>query len=318
MWVDEYISSEHFSQATIDKKQSHKKGLSAFSDLPLNEITILSLKQHCDKLSEQGKYETIKQQLQLMGLVFSYADSEIKLLNPDESIADSPIRQHNLIMKDAIRELQAKYQKKRPPTRHYAALEKQSDVKKFIRDVYAYGGTELIRYLIRISVHVMLRPSEVRRVRWDWVDFDADVIRYPKEVIKTREDHLLPMSQQVKTMLEELFEKTGRTEHVFYKPGNKEKVPSENAVNQAFHRMGYQGRQTAHGLRTLASTALHELGYSSDHIEKQLAHNDQNQIRSIYSRAQYLSQRRKLLQGWSDIIDEYRMISTTEKNYENL
>lgn len=90
-------------------------------------------------------------------------------------------------------------------------------------------------------------------------------------------------------------------------PDNKEGYPSENAVNSVLHKLGYKGKQVAHGFRTTASSQLNASGlFDSDAIEKQLAHNDKSQMRAIYNRADYLKERRKMLQYWSDRIDELR------------
>lgn len=78
---------------------------------------------------------------------------------------------------------------------------------------------------------------------------------------------------------------------------------SENTIGNAINRLGYKGRQTAHGFRHLVSTALNERGYNRDWIERQLAHGDEDEIRAVYNGAQYFDQRRKMMQAWADEID---------------
>lgn len=197
---------------------------------------------------------------------------------------------------------------KSPPAQNHPALTKSSDVAQLARDIYARkSGVVQVNMLTKFSLHVMLRPKEARSLKWSYVDFDDDIIRLPADEIKTGEYHVVPMSRQVKDFLLVLHDFTGLDDYVFSMPDNKDGYPSENAVNSALHKMGYKGKQVAHGFRTTASTQLNESGrFSKDAIEKQLAHNDKSQVRAVYNRADYVKERREMLQYWSDRIDELR------------
>jgi len=114
----------------------------------------------------------------------------------------------------------------------------------------------------------------------------------------------VPLSRQALELFKELHQITGRRDLVFFSPANKAKHISNNAVLSALKRMGYAGRMTGHGFRSLASTILNEQRkYHPDIIERQLAHADRNEVRAVYNRADYLLERKKMMQEWSDFLD---------------
>ena len=113
----------------------------------------------------------------------------------------------------------------------------------------------------------------------------------------------MPLSSQALSILNELQPFTGNFPYVFTGARNRKRPMSENAVNAALRSMGFSNDQmTAHGFRATASTFLNEMGFNPDAIEAQLAHKDKNQIRAAYNRAQYLDERRNMLQAWADCI----------------
>jgi len=133
--------------------------------------------------------------------------------------------------------------------------------------------------------------------------------------MKMREAHLVPLSRQVLAVLEELKPLTGQSELVFPSTTNRNRPISENTVTYALARMGYKGRMTGHGFRTVASTLLNEQGYREEVneqgyreevIERQLDHEERNQVRAAYNRAEYLPERRAMMQAWADYLDQLR------------
>ncbi|MBU0613973.1 site-specific integrase, partial [Patescibacteria group bacterium] len=115
-------------------------------------------------------------------------------------------------------------------------------------------------------------------------------------------EHVVPLSKQVCTMLAELKELSGGSRYVF--PGrNRDKPISNNTMLFALYRLGYKGKMTGHGFRAVASTILNETGFNPDVIERQLAHCERNEIRGAYNRAEYLSERKRMMQHWSDYLD---------------
>ena len=160
------------------------------------------------------------------------------------------------------------------------------------------------RSLRRLELHAFPRTGELIGARWEEIDCDRQEWVIPAERMKMRNPHLVPLSGQALEIFKELYEITGKHDLVFFSPANKEKHISNNAILSALKRMGYAGRMTGHGFRSLASTILNEQRkYHPDIIERQLAHADRNEVRAVYNRADYLLERKKMMQEWADFLD---------------
>ena len=124
--------------------------------------------------------------------------------------------------------------------------------------------------------------------------------------MKMREAHIVPLSRQAIEVLKDLRPLTGGGRLVFPSSISRERPLSENTVVYALTRMGYKGRMTGHGFRSVASTLLNEQGFRSDLIERQLAHAEKNAVRAAYNRAEYLPERKKMMQEWADYLDKLK------------
>lgn len=160
----------------------------------------------------------------------------------------------------------------------------------------------LTRHAIRLLTLTAVRPGELRQAPWSEFDLEAGIWTIPKERMKARRPHVVPLPRQAVAILRQLKEITGRYSLVFA-GANPERPMSENTVNKALRLMGYEGRQTGHGFRHLLSTELNGRGYNKDWIERQLAHGDSDEIRGTYNHAAYVEQRREMMQAWADSID---------------
>ncbi|MFV1939926.1 integrase arm-type DNA-binding domain-containing protein [Pseudomonas luteola] len=161
----------------------------------------------------------------------------------------------------------------------------------------------LTRCAIRLLALTAVRPGELRAAPWSEFNLDAAVWTIPKERMKARRAHVVPLPRQAVSILRQLQEITGQYPLVFAGQQNPDRPMSENTVNKALRIMGYQDRQTGHGFRHLLSTELNGRGYNKDWIERQLAHGDNDEIRDTYNHATYLEQRRQMMQDWADSID---------------
>ncbi|MDG9926549.1 MULTISPECIES: integrase arm-type DNA-binding domain-containing protein [unclassified Pseudomonas] len=159
------------------------------------------------------------------------------------------------------------------------------------------------RWAIRLLILTAVRPGELRAAPWAEFDLDAATWTIPKERMKARRPHLVPLPRQAVAILRELQDVTGRYALLFPGQQNPERPMSENTINKALRLMGYEGRQTGHGFRHLLSTELNSRGYNRDWIERQLAHGDADEIRDTYNHATYLEQRREMMQAWADSVD---------------
>ena len=161
----------------------------------------------------------------------------------------------------------------------------------------------LTRCAIRLLLLTAVRPGELRAAPWAEFDLDSATWTIPKQRMKARRPHVVPLPRQAVAILRQLQEITGAYPLLFPGQQNAERPMSENTINKALRLMGYQGRQTGHGFRHLLSTELNGRGYNRDWIERQLAHGDADEIRDTYNHAIYLEQRREMMQAWADSID---------------
>jgi integrase len=178
-----------------------------------------------------------------------------------------------------------------------------AELPDFLRALDAYGGEPATAQSIRLLLLTAVRPGELRAARWDEFDLDAALWSIPAERTKMRRPHSVPLPVQAVAILRVLQVTGIRRELVFPSRDDPRRPISENTVNKAIGRIGYRGRQTGHGFRHLVSTALNERGYNRDWIERQLAHGDDNDIRAVYNKAEYLDQRRQMMQAWADELD---------------
>lgn len=194
----------------------------------------------------------------------------------------------------------------------HAALTKPRDVGAFLLAIDDYKGSAVVRAALAFSALTFCRPGEIRHAEWSEVDFATEGWTIPEVKMKTRVEHRVPLSRQAVEVLKWIQPLTGSGRYVFPGPRGKDRPLSENGVNAAIRSMGYGREQmTAHGFRAMASTLLNERGHRPDVIEAQLSHKGTDKIRAIYNRAQYLDERRQLMQAWADYLDELRASSLT-------
>jgi integrase len=152
------------------------------------------------------------------------------------------------------------------------------------------------------------RTTELRAARWSEIenlDGNEPLWRIPAKRMKMRREHIVPLAPQSVAVLRELRGLPGSAASLFlFSSPSREGHMSNNTMLYALYRMGYHGRATIHGFRAMASTALNEMGFRSDVIERQLAHQEQNSVRAEYNRARYLAERRAMMERWAARLDE--------------
>jgi integrase len=187
--------------------------------------------------------------------------------------------------------------------KHYAFL-KANDLPEYLQKLEAYDGSAVTQLALRILLLVFVRTNELRGGQWTEIDWDRAEWRIPPERMKMRELHIVPLSKQALAVLRELQKLTGHRQYMFPNEHNPSTYMSENTILYALYRMGYHSRATGHGFRSTASTILNENAFRADVIERQLAHSEQNSVRAAYNHAQYLPERRKMMQWWADYLDK--------------
>jgi integrase len=201
---------------------------------------------------------------------------------------------------DPTRDLRGAF--KTREVRHYAKLS-EADLPGFLAKLDQYDGNNLTRLAIKLLLLTFVRTGELRGARWSEFDFDKREWRIPAERMKTRAEHIVPLSDQALAVLEELKALSGTGELVFPNEHKRREPMSENTILYALYRMGYRGRATGHGFRATASTILNEQGFRPDVIERQLAHKEQNKVRAAYHRSEYLDERRRMMAHWGRYLE---------------
>ncbi|WP_323939208.1 tyrosine-type recombinase/integrase [Aeromonas hydrophila] len=257
----------------------------AFPDLglvPVAELTAPIMLDALRKVEARGATETAGRVLQRISSVMRYSIQTGRAsYNPAQDL------------KGALR---ATKQEHRP------ALPR-AELPEFYRRLVAEPLNPATRLAFHLLMLTMTRPGEVRFARWDEFDMERAEWRIPAERMKMRVPHIVPLSQQALAVLEELRQITGHCELLFPSERKLTDPMSENTLSYAMGRMGYKGIATPHGFRALASTTLNEEGFDPDVIERQLAHAERNKVRAAYHRAEYLDDRRKLLQWLADFYE---------------
>ncbi len=187
---------------------------------------------------------------------------------------------------------------------HFAAITDPKGIGTLLRDLDDYEGHFTTRCALRLAPLLFVRPGELRQAEWSEFDLDAAEWRIPAGKMKMRQEHIVPLATQALAILQELRALTGKGRYLFPGLRTADRPMSENTVNAALRRLGYdQTQMTGHGFRSIASTLLNEMGWHRDAIERQLAHSEKDGVRAAYNRAEHLPERRKMMQAWSDYLD---------------
>lgn len=193
--------------------------------------------------------------------------------------------------------------------KNMAHLTDPAEIGGLLRAIDAYAAHPAVRHGLRLLPLLFCRPGELRAARWSEFNLPAALWEIPAVRTKLRRPHLVPLSAQALEVLGELADLT-RLEGddlLFPNVRHRGRPMSENTFNAALAAIGYGGSvQTPHGFRHVASTRLHELGWASHLIERQMAHADSNAIRGVYNKAEYLPDRTRMMQAWADYLDQLR------------
>jgi integrase len=196
-----------------------------------------------------------------------------------------------------------------PATEHnHAAIVDPDKLGELLRAIDAYAGQLPTRCALQLAPLVFVRPGELRHAEWSEIDLDAAEWNIPAHKMKMRQPHIVPLASQAVAILRELQPLTGRSAYVFPGGRSSKRPMSNNALNAALRRMGYdKDTVTAHGFRATARTMLDEgLHFRPDVIEHQLAHAVKDANGRAYNRTQFLPERHAMMQTWADYLDGLR------------
>ena len=195
-----------------------------------------------------------------------------------------------------------------PKKGHFPAITEPKPLAQLLRDIDAYKGNFVVRTALQLQPLLFARPANLASAEWSEFDLDAAEWRISADKMKMRDAHIVPLSRQAVALLRDIYPLTGHRRYVFASDQSEGKHINRESIGVAIRRMGYQGQHTAHGFRTTASTLLHEKGYHSDMIERQLSHAERNKVKAAYNRAQHLPERRLMMQDWADYLDAIKKV----------
>lgn len=291
-WLEEKhrAMNQKYRKQCLRRMEQHV--FPAIGNLPIAEITVPDVARIIDTISKPGRNETARRMGQLISQTFRYGMIRgICNHNPASNVRDFLDYSRN--------------------EKHHACIP-ISQVPDLLRDIKNYKGDLLTVLLIRLLALTFVRTREIVEARWEEIDWDKREWHIPKERMKRRRPHMVPLSAQSIEILKEIQKITGDKPHIFHSSRSKQGCYSNGVVLMALKRMNYKGRMTGHGFRSMASTILNERGYLPDAIECQLAHIDNDKTRSAYNRADYIMERKKMMQDYADYLDS--LISETEDN----
>lgn len=251
---------------------------------PINQIEAPELLTVVRRIESRGALDTAHRALQNCGQVLRYA-----------VVTGRATQDPSGALKGAL-----------PPVRqkHHASITDPKQIGGLLRAIEEYQGQFITKCALKFIPYCFVRPTELRHAEWGEIDFDKAEWRIPAEKMKMNEVHIVPLSKQAITILKDVEPLTGTGKFIFPSVRSSKRPMSENTINASLRRMGFtKDEMTGHGFRSMASTLLNEQGWNKDAIERQLAHGERNKVRKAYNYAEYLSERRKMMQAWSDYLD---------------
>ena len=259
----------------------------AIGRTPVTRLAPMDILAVVKPLDDKGHHETASRVLQIIGQIFRYAVILGKGRQNPVTDLRGALKPHKVV--------------------HRASVTSPPKVGQLLRDIDRYEGYFPLVCALKLAPMVFTRPSELRAAEWKEFDLTKGEWRIPAERMKMRETHIVPLSRQALTVLEELRLYSSDGKYLFPSIRTSVRPISDATMLNALRRMGYEKHEmSVHGFRSLASTLLNESGYNADWIERQLAHSERNGVRAAYNYAEYLPERRRMMQEWADYLDELK------------
>lgn len=277
------------ADATVVKREWFRRLVAkSLGHRPIADITPFEVLEAVRPFEAAKNDEKAHRTLQFIGQVFRHAVA------------------NQLVPSDPTRDLRGALAKPKP--KHLGAILEPHKAGELLRMIDGYDGHSLTHIALQLSALLFVRPGELRRAEWSEIDFENAIWRIPAAKMKARMEHVVPLSRQAIALLRNAHELTGHGRYVFPSIRTPLRPMSENTVNGALRRLGFTGDEmTAHGFRAMASTLLNESGkWSSDAIERSLAHKDRDGIRAAYHRGAHWIERAEMAQWWADHLETLR------------
>ena len=284
-WFEKWSADKDERYVDNTRRRIDTDILPVIGDRPINDIRPPEIVEMILAIEKRGAADVARRALQMTDQIFRYGLTKgLNTHNPAGAFKP----------KDILKRMKKENFRRVSTTEIPALLSK----------IEFYSGSPYTRLAMKLMTLVFLRTSEMIEGQWPEVNLKEARWDLPKERMKGgKRPHIVPLSRQAIAVLKELWH--FRKNDVWMFPGERANPHmSNNTILGALKRMGYKGKMTGHGFRGVASTFLHEKGYESDHIEVQLAHGPDDEVKGAYNWAKYLEQRRTMMQEWADYLDK--------------
>lgn len=253
----------------------------AIGDISVTEIKAHTLVKAVQPVQARGALETVRRLCQRINEIMIYAvNTGLIDANPASGVGMA-------------------FEK---PKKQNMPTLRPEELPKLMRSLVMSNLSVPTHCLIEWQLLTLVRPSEASGARWAEIDLDAKLWTIPAERMKAKREHIVPLSPQALEILDVMKPISAHREHVSPSRNDPKQAMNSQTANAALKRIGYGGKLVAHGLRSIASTALNESGFNAEIIEAALSHKDKNEVRRAYNRTTYLSQRVSLMQWWGNMV----------------
>jgi len=300
-YADEWIKKQNLAPPTEkDLRQRINKNLTPYMDKkPMDNFTTIEILDILQRVSDRGAIETATR---LAGVLKRIYDELLILRlienNPATGVA-------TLLPK-----------RRKDVDKNFGNIQDETELASLLSQIHNPSTRQdyAVTQALKLMPLVFLRPRNIRFLKWEYIDFDNNIINLPASEMKSRKPHEVPLSTQAVAILREMHHLTGDRELVFVTSRGINKPLSENTTTLALQRLINpktqkpfgSGYVTSHGFRHTASTHLRELGYESDIVELQLAHSKKDKVEAAYNKAKLLKRRKEMMQAWADYLDKLR------------
>jgi integrase len=286
----EKFKADGDAATTLKKKQWLLDFANAeFGNRPVAEIKAPEILEALRKIEKRGRHETATRVRSTVGAVFRYA------IATGRAERDPSVDLRGALIT--------------PTVTHRATIVEPNAVGALLRAIEGFEGQPTTRYALQLAPLVFVRPGELRKAEWTEFNLTDAEWRIPASKMKMRRPHRVPLAAQALAILSELKNFTDGSKYLFPSVRSWHRPISENTLNAALRRLGYDKTElTVHGLRSTASSLLNESGkWHADAIERQLAHQEQDEVRGAYTHAaEFWQERVRMMKWWATHLDELR------------
>jgi integrase len=285
-WIDKNKDGWTLGYVEDTVQRANNYLIPILGKLPVEDIKSPDMRNLLLSIEKTGKLDMLKKVKGIANGVFKYSVGM------------------GLIEVNPVRDLPSDIFKKKP-IKHYATITDPKEIASLLGKLEKYKGSHEVNTALKLAPHLLLRPSELSGLLWSEIDFDEKLIRIGAERMKMNRVHLVPLSKQTFTIFQMLSQYDNGSPCVFPSPRGLNASITPDSLRNAIRSLGVEKEEfTTHSFRSMASTRLNELNYKGDVIEIQLSHAQKDKIRSAYNHAEYLPERKKMMQDWSNYLDK--------------